>query len=530
MRGTKLGQESCKSMVLKKAVLMSSVFAIVAGSLGLASGCATTNQEEATQEPAPQSESAIEQLNEDEWAAYLPKIITKEDGTRIQKTPYATMPSGYFFPKGWDLHNTYVLDADNRGCTGCHSLEDVLTKSSLQHWLYYGQYDNEKIRYDDCFGCHDAYGVSMQDFQTYMHSHMDREAFLNMGGTCNSCHFITDDGEYKIWDDVKYDVMHGITDVAASDIQVNVDWNQDEITPIDKMFVQKKAKMNWESDVVPQSDDIRDTYSLKIYGDMDNPIEMSIQEMIDKFGTEKRTIAYHCTINGTGGPYIYQAEVEGIPLNKVLETVGLHEDANMFDSIGVDGYDIPIWTEVALASDPLLVFEMNGEELTPAQGYPLGIWFGDGISAGQMTRYLSEIRIAHSDDPGAAYNNYNLGVFGDYVDPRTGNPINTPNIGVLTAESGQIFKAGQPVHLEGYAHAFEETVTKLEFSFDHGETWVEVPVVNTDNAKWVYWKMDVSNLTEPGSYLVKLRATSQAEDGTLHTNANLPRFLINIEA
>ena len=141
----------------------------------------------------------------------------------------------------------------------------------------------------------------------------------------------------------------------------------------------------------------------------------------------------------------------------------------------------------------------------------------------------SEIKIAHSDSEGSASNNYNLGVFGDYVYPQTGYPLNTPNIGVLTAETGQIFAAGEPIHLEGYAHAFEEQVTKIEFSFDHGATWVEVPITDSDNAKWVYWKMDIDSFVEPGSYLVELRATSVDANGEEHTNGKIPNFLINVQ-
>lgn len=120
-----------------------------------------------------------------------------------------------------------------------------------------------------------------------------------MGGTCNSCHYITNDGKYQIWDEVKYDVMRGISDVAANDVDVSVEWNQDEITPVDKMFVQKKAKNNWEWNLVEQAENIRDTYTVKFTGDMDNPREMTIQDMIDEFGTETRVICNQCTINGT---------------------------------------------------------------------------------------------------------------------------------------------------------------------------------------------------------------------------------------
>ncbi len=115
------------------------------------------------------------------------------------------------------------------------------------------------------------------------------------------------------------------------------------------------------------------------------------------------------------------------------------------------------------------------------------------------------------------------------MDPKTKQPINTPNVGVLTAETGQIFTAGQPIHFEGYAHAFEEDVVKLEFSFDHGATWKEVPVSGTDKSKWVYWKMDIKSFTDTGAYLVKIRVTSQDAEGNLHVNDRLVDFMMNVE-
>ena len=72
-------------------------------------------------------------------------------------------------------------------------------------------------------------------------------------------------------------------------------------------------------------------------------------------------------------------------------------------------------------------------------------------------------------------------------------------------------------------------MTKIEFSFDHGATWVEDPITDSDNAKWVYWKMDIDSFVEPGSYLVELRATSVDANGEEHTNGKIPNFLINVQ-
>lgn len=72
-------------------------------------------------------------------------------------------------------------------------------------------------------------------------------------------------------------------------------------------------------------------------------------------------------------------------------------------------------------------------------------------------------------------------------------------------------------------------MVKLEFSFDHGATWKEVPVSGTDKSKWVYWKMDIKSFTDPGAYLVKIRVTSQDAEGNLHVNDRLVDFMMNVE-
>ena len=53
---------------------------------------------------------------------------------------------------------------------------------------------------------------------------------------------------------------------------------------------------------------------------------------------------------------------------------------------------------------------------------------------------------------------------------------------------------------------------------------MEVPITDSDNAKWVYWKMDIDSFVEPGSYLVELRATSVDANGEEHTNGKIPNF------
>ena len=417
-----------------------------------------------------------------------------------------------------------MLDADQRGCSSCHDLKDVLT-ADLDHWLYYGQYENEKISSADCAPCHTTFAVSIQD---RMHRHMDAKAFTDMGGSCNSCHYFDEAGQTLMWDEVKYDVMHGMTDVAAADMDVDITWNQDEITPPEHMFYEAKAEHDWNWNFVEPSDDVLETYAVNFTAGVAKTGEMTIQDMIDKYGTETRTICNMCTIVGEGGSYIYQAEVTGVPLNAIMADLGVQDENGVFRAIGLDGYEMPMYYNEVPDKDPLIAFEMNGEPLPAAQGYPVALWMDGGMTGGVFTRFLSEISITPLDAEGNEYAQAPSDYAG-FIDPETGAYYNMPNIGVLTEETGTIFPAGSPVHLEGYAFAFYQPVTKLEFSFDHGATWIEVPTEKTENAKWVYWKMDINNLVEPGSYLMKMRATSLAADGTENVSATYPNFLINIQ-
>ena len=146
------------------------------------------------------------------------------------------------------------------------------------------------------------------------------------------------------------------------------------------------------------------------------------------------------------------------------------------------------------------------------------------MSAGNFTKRIKELRFSAT---GASWDFY-----GDFTDSTTGLQFDKPNAGVLNAYDGQIFELGQPVHLEGYADAWNEPIVKLEFSFDHGATWTEYEIEDANTTQWVYWKLDINDITAPGSYLVKIRATSQMADGGFRTNDveyQMTNFMFNVQ-
>ena len=461
---------------------------------------------------------------------YAPRVKVMENGVKVQKTPYNTTAldtqAGDVESKTITAWNNYFLNADNRGCTACHSIEDALEMMETYHGIIYMGYNTEQ-GLQNCFGCHSFYDNYMRDAIHTLHQQRNPK-FEAMGGTCESCHYIArhDDGtiEYQRWDYVKYDVLRGIADVPAEEMNTTLTWNQTEVTPHENMFF-KTIKANpttWVTDDSKAAQDVFDNWTISFTGDIDNGGTYTLPELIEMYGTETRLMKAHCVVNGPGQGMIYQAEITGIPLKPIVEDLGLHDDVIMVDPIGADGYCYTIGLDLLEKEDALLVIGMNGDTIYADQGWPVAFWCNE-MSSGNFTKQVTEICFKNT---GASWDFY-----GDFVDATTGEQFDKPNVGVLSAYEGQIFELGQPVHLEGYADAWNEPIVKLEFSFDHGQTWKEYDIENANTTQWVYWNLDINDLPA-GSYLVKIRASSQMPDGTIRTNEaplQMTNYMFNVQ-
>ena len=74
---------------------------------------------------------------------YAPRVKVMENGVRVQKTPYNTTAldtqAGDVESKTITAWNNYFLNADNRGCTACHTIEDALEMMESYHGIIYAR-------------------------------------------------------------------------------------------------------------------------------------------------------------------------------------------------------------------------------------------------------------------------------------------------------------------------------------------------------------------------------------------------------
>lgn len=448
-----------------------------------------------------------------------PRVITMSNGVQIQRTPFSTTNVYGRVVSSW---NNVYMNADNRGCLACHTLEAALDSMETFHGAIYMGYDAE-FTYATCLGCHGF--SSTTEFRDAIHTrHFTSTAFNAMNGTCESCHYIDKEGKYQQWDLVKYDVLRGITDLSADAVEADISWNQTEITSNDQLFYKnpKSEPDEWLFYDEQITEDIYKNWTISVGGDVDNPYEMTIDEMIEKFGTVTQLMKGNCVINGIGDPMVCQVEVTGIPMAKVIEYAAPHADANICYPYGSDGYCYQIYTQEAIDLNGIIVLEINGETLPAGQGYPAAFW-AENMAYGNFSKLLNNIKIV-SEPEGVSW-----ALYGWVSTDSEGTFYNKPNMGVLSTYNATIFKQGEPIHLEGYADAWDEPITKLEFSFDHGATWIECQTENTVTAQWVYWTMDLNNDFAPGSYLIKMRATSQMADGSERSMFRTADFMFNVQ-
>lgn len=425
--------------------------------------------------------------------------------------------------------NITYLDAENRGCTSCHTLENALMSLPTYHRLIFFGYPTEQS-YANCVACHSATYQGSNYLAEAIHTlHMKSDMFTTQNGNCYSCHYgDISTNSLKRWDDVKYDIMHGITDVAVDDVEADVTYDQTTITPAENRIFKtvKDEPSEWLVDDTNIDPTIYENWTITIDGDCENPVTMTLPEMVEQFGTVTQVMKMDCTINGVGQATIMQSEVEGIPVSKIIEFAQPKAGANVLSPISPDGYNYAeMGIEWILENDAIIVTKMDGEVLPPTQGYPCMLWLYN-TSGGNFVKRIGNLTFMTKPEESVGSQLY----LGEFADDLTGVTYSKPNSGVLNYPTGVVLSGDEvaPVHLEGFADAWNEPIKQLEFSFDHGKTWQTLETPDNDSKYWTYWRMDFEP-PAPGSYLLTIRTTSIAPDGSDHVCQYNTQFMFTVE-
>ncbi len=262
-----------------------------------------------------------------------------------------------------------------------------------------------------------------------------------------------------------------------------------EVTPNDNFY-------RVAIDVIDPSVDAS-TWSLAVDGLVNTPRSYSIQDL-QSFPEAGQYSTFECVSNVVNGNLISNAKWGGVKISDVLTNAGgVQGGAGYVVFYSVDGYSVGIPLAKAMMADSILAYSMNDQTLPVKHGYPLRAVI-PGLYGMMSAKWVKRISVV-----GTVYEGYwqtrgwtnNATVYTETF------------IVVPTASTVSISQNGGSIIVAGYAFAGDRGVSKVEVSFDNGNTWevaeLKKPLSNLTWALWAYeWKP-----SSAGEYQMIARAT-----------------------
>ncbi|MDR7518545.1 MAG: molybdopterin-dependent oxidoreductase [Armatimonadota bacterium] len=264
-----------------------------------------------------------------------------------------------------------------------------------------------------------------------------------------------------------------------------------DVTPNDKFYVVSKNPFGLD----PRLDAKK--WTLEIAGLVGKPVRLTYDQ-IRALPSVARYHTLECISNEVGGDLIGNAMWKGVRFRDVIQLAGgVSPRAVRFALRCADGYSEGIPVADAMQPDVMLAYEMNGEPLPPAHGFPVRLLI-PGLFGMKNPKWLTKIEAVSTHFTGY----WQASGWSDEAVVKTTSQFRVPT------DRGQV--ALGEVGLGGIAYSGDRGIQEVEFSTDGGKTWSRAEVKKALGPyTWVLWAA-VWTPSGPGEYTLKVRA----KDGT----------------
>jgi DMSO/TMAO reductase YedYZ molybdopterin-dependent catalytic subunit len=295
---------------------------------------------------------------------------------------------------------------------------------------------------------------------------------------------------------------------------------------------------------VPQLD--ARTHRLNLSGAVRNPFTVAYEEL-RAMPSETRTATLECAGNGRvflvppvegvqwQSGAVGTAEWTGVPLSALLQRAGLDEQASEIVFEGADkgvpkekpvppgeiiyARSIPL----SKASDVLIAYAMNGEDLSPDHGYPLRALVSGHYGMASV-KWLSAIHVTAR--PFQGY--FQTTDYAWWKENGNSNPERVP-LGEMSLKSqiarpriDESIAANSHYRVVGAAWSASQ-IDSVEFSDDDGKTWHEAQLLDPVHpGVWRRWQFNWQVPSNPGTRTLRSRARDS--EGNLQPDQHDKRF------
>ncbi|MDQ4113453.1 MAG: molybdopterin-dependent oxidoreductase, partial [Actinomycetota bacterium] len=167
--------------------------------------------------------------------------------------------------------------------------------------------------------------------------------------------------------------------------ELRIDGLTPHLTPVDDFYRIDIALLTPRVDVAD--------YRLKIHGLVDNPVELTYEDLLAMPLYERR-VTICCVSNEVGGDLIGNATWTGVRIRDVLKRARLSPDADAVKSTGADGITIGTPLEALTdGRDSLLAIAQDGEPLTQDHGFPVRMVVPGLYGYVSATKWLTDLEV-----------------------------------------------------------------------------------------------------------------------------------------
>jgi len=279
------------------------------------------------------------------------------------------------------------------------------------------------------------------------------------------------------------------------------------------------------------------TWRLKVTGQLDRPLELSMEDLQSKFPRTTVVAVNQCSGNGRGyfSPRVFggqwangamgNAEWTGVRLRDLLSAAGVKQGAV---EVTFNGLDQPVMrttpdfvkslTVSRIMQDPnvLIAYQMNGQPLPLLNGFPARL-IVPGWYATYWVKNLSEITVL--DKPFDGFWMTKAYLIPDNscacVEPGTAAPhmvpINRMDVRslIISPGAGERLPSGQTAAIKGITFDGGSGIRQVEVSVDKGATWHSAKLgKDLGNYSFREWSFDWKT-PQKGSYTLMSRATNR---------------------
>ncbi|WP_394748698.1 sulfite oxidase [Spongiimicrobium salis] len=309
----------------------------------------------------------------------------------------------------------------------------------------------------------------------------------------------------------------------------------DRITPNKYMFIRNNG-------LVPEGNSAS-SWKLTIDGEaVKQQKSYSLTELKSKFKQYSYQLTLECGGNGRsefnppakGNQWTIGAVScalwTGVRLRDVLEDAGIKDNAVYIGYHAADQHlsrdpnkeaisrGVPM--AKALQEETLLAFQMNGEDIPLAHGYPLRLIAG-GWPASASGKWINRLSIRDRVHDGAKMTGTAYRVPCKTVAP--GEKVKEEDMCIIESmpvkslitypKSGAILQEGRSLEIRGHAWAGEREVKQMEYSIDFGATWTSCTLEKPVNRlAWQHFSARI-NFPKKGYYEVWAKATDSENIG-----------------